>query len=264
MKNQKVAKKETTLERTMNILELIGRTSGGLSNSEISHRLNIATSTSCYILERLEEKGFLVRSAETGRYLLGLRILSLCEGALRQTGYRRIAEPALHVLAEETHLSIHIGVLERGRVMIVERAESPDFIKVDVAIGTRLPIHTTAMGKALLSGYSTKEVQAFMEAEGLTRVTSKTIADPSKFFAEIRAVKDRGFATSDEEQFVGIRSVAAPIVDSNGNVYAAVAATGFCAQPIWKDTDRLVQMVQDTARQISRNVSFPTKNSSSR
>jgi DNA-binding IclR family transcriptional regulator len=245
------SRKETTLERTLTILELIGQTSAGLTNAEISHRTGIATSSCSYILQRLEDRGYVIRDYDSGRYQLGLRILSLSEGAVRQAGFRGIAKPILHKLAEATRLSTHIGVIERGRVMIVERAESPEFIKVDVAIGTRMPIHTTSMGKVLMAELPTTEVNKLIEVDQLRKSTPKTIADRTRLLREVALARQRGFSISDEEQFLGVRSVAVPIRDSAKHVYAALAAVGFSAQPTWKDLDGLVEMLKETSRQIS-------------
>jgi len=211
MPNSDTGTGSNSLERALAILEIVSRKSGGLSNAEISRRLRIATSSCSYILRRLEREGYVNRDRETGRYEVGLKVVAIAQGALRETGLRQIAEPALHRLARETQLSAHIGVLDCGRVMLVERVESPEFIKVDVAIGTQLPTHTTAMGKVLMASLSDQQVLDILEAQGLTPSTPNSIGSRSAFLQALKAVRKQEYAVSDEEEYPGVRCVAAGI-----------------------------------------------------
>jgi len=121
-----------SLERALAILEFVAHKSGGLTNSEISAHFKIPTSSSSYILRRLEREGYLRRTADNGRYEMGLKIVALSHGALRDMGLRRIAEPILHRLSAQTRVSALIGVLERGSVMIVDKVEKPDLARIDM------------------------------------------------------------------------------------------------------------------------------------
>src|SRR5690349_8600853 len=118
-----------SLERALAILEILEQTPGGLRHAEISQRMRIPKSTCSYILERLECRGYLLRDGALGRYRIGLTPVALAHGALREIGVRSIAEPALYKLAAETGLSAGIGVLERGRVQVVDRVEGAEFVR---------------------------------------------------------------------------------------------------------------------------------------
>ena len=107
------------------------------------------------------------------------------------------------------------------------------------------------MGKVLLSALPAAEVNKLIEVDRLHKRTAKTIADRSRFLQAVAFARERGYSMSDEEQFVGVRSVAVPIHDPSGRVYAALAAVGFSVQPAWKDIDQLVDLLQRTARQMS-------------
>ena len=143
--------------------------SGGLTNAEISERFKMATSTSSYILHRLEREGYLRRDRENGRYEMGLKIVALSHGALRDMGLRRAAEPILHRLSAESRTSALIAVLERGMVMIVDKVEKPDLARIDMDIGVRYPAHSTALGKVLLAHLPQHQLLSLFDHYGLTK-----------------------------------------------------------------------------------------------
>jgi IclR family pca regulon transcriptional regulator len=218
----------TSLLRALAILELVAHKSGGFTNAEISRRLKIATSTTSYILSRLEREGYLKRDTDHGRYEIGLKVVALAHGALREMGLRRVAEPVLHRLAAETRYSGVIGVLERGLLMIVDKVEQPDLAKIDMDIGVRYPAHTTALGKVLLAHLPTEDAAAIFDRFTAASDPTKAAQFRESRMQEVATVKASGFAISDGELFPGIWAVAAPIFDSTGTVRAAVSATGGC------------------------------------
>ncbi len=238
----------TSLVRALAILELVSQKSGGVTNAEISRKLKIATSTTCYILSRLEREGYLVREPEHGRYEMGLKIVALAHGALREMGLRRIAEPILHQLAADTNYSGLIGVLERGLVMIVDKVEQPDLAKIDMDIGVRYPAHTTALGKVLFAHRPAKEIENLFDRFGSINTSPKSIRSKDAFLGELEAVRTQGYAISDGELFLGIRAIAAPIFESSGAVRAAVSATG-CSLAV--EEGRLIAHTMRAAKQIS-------------
>ncbi len=241
----------TSLLRALAILELIAHKAGGFSNGEISRRLKIATSTTSYILSRLEREGYIRRIGERGRYEIGLKVVALAHGALRETGLRRAAEPILHRLVSETHRSALIGVLERGLMMIVDKVEQADLTRLDMDIGVRYPAHTTALGKVLLSHLPQDELRALFEHSARDTKLSKPIQSRSHLMTELAAVKKRGYAVSEGELFFGVWAVAAPIFDSTGTVRAAVSATG-ARHTAMEET--LIASVTRCAREISQRL----------
>lgn len=238
-----------SLERALAILEFVAHKSGGLTNAEISAHFDVATSTTSYILSRLEREGYLRRDPATGRYEMGLKIVALSHGALRDMGLRRVAEPILHRLSSETKTSALIGVLERGRVMIVDKVEKPDLARIDIDIGVRYPAHSTALRKVLLAHLPERQLAHLFDHYGLPKVSPKTIDSRARLLEELKTVHQQGYATSDGELYLGIRAVAAPIFDAAGEVSAAVSATGVTASV---EEETVISKVKTAAREISR------------
>jgi len=265
-----------SLERALVILEMVGHAQGGLTNSAISRELGIATSSCSYILTRLERKGFLTRNAETGRYCVGLAVLALAQGVLREMGFRSLAEPTLYWLVDKTGLSASIGVLQGGRILLVDRLESPNSVaeanrvprwdrihSVSARgkirrlglrdIGQELPAHSNALGKAVLAHMPRQQVIKVVSEFGLSRSTPYTIVSLEKLFEELEQVKRQGYAVAKEEQHIGIYAIAAPIFDRSSNVLAAVSIAGAPADPAWDEMHELVQLVREAGRKISNN-----------
>lgn len=246
-----------SLERALKLLEIIGHTPGGLNNKEISSQLHIATSSSSYILSRLERDGYVIRE-ESGRYKIGLKVLALASGVLRELGFHYVAGPVLHRLTEATRLSSYMGVLDRNHVLVVEKVESPEFVKSEVDIGTELPSHSTSLGKMLIAHLPQNQLADLVEVIQLEAKTPYTILSKPEFRRHLEMVRREGFATSEEEAFSGTRSVAAPILDERGMVRAAISVAGHCSQAAWLDFPNLIAMVQVAARDLSRSLSGRT------
>lgn len=230
------------------MLELVAYKSGGLSNAEISTRMGIATSTASYILNRLEKSGFLQRQTETGRYEIGMKVVALAHAPLRDMGLRRTAEPVLRRLAGQTDASSFIGVLERGHVMIVDKVEKPDLAVIDMDIGVRYPVHSTALGKTLMAYLPENRVRLLFDRVPFVKSSPRTIDSKSRLLEDLKRVKKQGYAISDGELFMGIRAIAAPIFGANEEIRAALSATGFS---VAIDDKRMIGAVQAAAHEIS-------------
>jgi IclR family transcriptional regulator, KDG regulon repressor len=241
-----------SLERALLLLDIVAREREGLTNAEISRRMDMAPSSSSYILSRLEREAFVRRDKSSGRYHIGLRLVELAYGALRTIGHRPVVEPALHRLVEQTRLTAIIAVWVRGRAVVVDKVESPESIKLDVDLGYPYHVHSSAVGKVLLAHRSSEEISEFFQVDGLPRRTPRTITSKSRLLQELETVRARGYASSNEEEFVGGRAVAAPIVDVSGKVCAAVSAVGPAGHSIWEYPEDAIRCVKAAAREISR------------
>ncbi len=259
-----------SLERALLLLETVAHRPDGYSNSELSRKLGIPSSSCSYVLARLTRERYLSRGTG-GRYTVGPKALILAHAALRRMGFRPFAEPVLYWLVEETHLAANIGVLEGGRVLLVDRIESPEYLSGGVQlpkelrdIGIELPAHTTGLGKVLLAGLEPSQLKKTLDEQGLTKVTARTIISAAQLGRELERVRERGFASAQGEHYVGFWSVAAPIIGADGKTRAAVSLTGNPDQPVWRDTEGLAGLLIEAAGRISRNMRVRDIESTSR
>jgi len=244
----------TAVERALNILEAAAHRREGLTNAEISRRLAIPKSSASYILRTLEKRGYLRREPETGRYRLGLKILSLGGDAQANLDIADVALPFMRMLSEKIRMTVHLAVLDQAEAVYIEKVEAPGFFKVNTWVGRRMFLHSTSVGKCLLAWLPKNEVETIVKQQGLKKRTPKTITSISKLLADLEHVKHSGYALDDEENSLGARCLGAPIFDALGNVTAALGASGTLTQTDEASMPRIIDALKETARRVSRQL----------
>ena len=242
------------VERALNILEAAAQRRDGLTNAEISRKLGIPKSSASYILRTLEKRGYLRREAETGRYRLGLKILSLGGDAQANLDIADVALPFMRILGEKIRMTVHLAVLDQGEAVYIEKVEAPGFFKVNTWVGRRMFLHSTSVGKCLLAWLPKHDVENLVKQQGLKKRTPKTITSIMRLIAELEHVKQSGYAVDDEENSLGARCLGAPIFDTMGNVTAALGASGTLTQTDEDSVPRIIEALKETARRISRKM----------
>jgi DNA-binding IclR family transcriptional regulator len=250
----KIPTTATAVERALDILEASAQRREGLTNSEISRRLAIPKSSASYILRALDRRGYLRRDSATGRYRLGLRLLSLGKDAQASVDLAEVALPFMRALVERIHMTAHLAVLDHGEAVYVEKVEAAGFFKVNTWVGRRMYLHSTSVGKALLAWMPKSEAEAILRQQDLKKRTPKTITSVPRLVAELERVRDLGHSVDDEENSLGARCVGAPIFDSTGVVVAALGASGTLTQTDDANLARIVESLKDAARKISRQL----------
>lgn len=268
-----------SLERALVVLQVIGRTPGGLTNLEISRQFGIARSTCSYILSRLEKEGYCARDKETGRYRVGLKTVTLGRGALREVGFRSVSEPTLYRLATDTGLAANLSVLEANRVIILDRVEGPAFVKAAVEeselgepkkpnqrlrsdylerekrdIGSELPVYTSAVGRVLLAYLPQQQLAGFRKRWPPKKALKYS---PSDLDAELNRVREQGYCMMRFEPQNESCALAAPIFDATERVKAAVSVSCRKHLPIWNDEQALSELVKEAAWEISSRLHYP-------
>lgn len=254
---------ETTsnaVERAFSILESIAESGKGLSNSDISRRLKIPKSSASYILRVMENRGYLTRG-DGGKYQLGLKIMSLSRGQMAHLDVREVAKPILERFVEKSRMSeAHLAVLDNGRAVYVEKVEAENsFIKMDIWIGHRLPVHTTAIGKVLVAPLADEEVIKILELRGMEKKTRRSISDKKKFLHELEKVRKSGFAIDDEENSLSVRCLAAPVYNAQGETIAALGTSTTILQLDKAHLPKVIELVKEAAQKVSQQLGYFNK-----
>lgn len=245
------------VDRALSMLELIAESKTGYTNADLSRRLKIPKSSASYILRVLEDRGYL-RRVDNGKYLLGLKVMSLASDNLSHIDLREVAKPELEEFLRRSRLpEAHLAVLDNGRAVYIEKVESPDsFIKMDIWVGHRLPVHTTAIGKVLVASLPDEEILGILKLRGMESKTNRSIRSPQGFLREAGKVKRFGFAVDNEENSPGVRCIAAPIHDGGGKVIAALGTSSTILQIDTDNLPRYVELVKESAERVSRQLGF--------
>ncbi|HTU41265.1 MAG TPA: IclR family transcriptional regulator [Candidatus Aquilonibacter sp.] len=244
------------VERALTMLEIVALSSEGLSNAEISRQLKIPKSSASYILRTLETRGYLARDSESGKYRVGLKILSLSRGALGGIDVRGVALPIMRRLTHQTSLTCHLAVLDGPEAVYIEKVEPETFIRMDTWVGRRMRVHATSVGKAIVAHIPQEELEEILRKSGMEKRTPKTITTQPRLMKELEKVRGQGYAVDDEENNLGARCVAAPIFDEQGLIVASIGLSGTTQQVSPQTMPHIVEGLKDAARHISMGMGY--------
>ena len=221
-------RKRTRLSSVANSLRLIKAFSEDqyeIGISDLAKRLGLAKSTVHRLASTLLDQGMLEQNAGDGKYRLGLTLFELGTLVRRKMDFTLEARPFLRTLMEKTGETLHLAILDHDSVLYIISLESKQALRMGSKVGTRAPVHATAVGKALLAFQPEEEV-ARVIARGLPASAPNTIVDAKTLQRELAVVRTRNYAVDDEESEVGLRSIAAPIRSDAGHVIAAISIAG--------------------------------------
>jgi DNA-binding IclR family transcriptional regulator len=250
-----------SVQRAATILRSFTETEAELGVTALSERLGLHKSTVSRLLSTLQQEGFVEQDLETGKYRLGLGLVSLAGYALEHIDLRRVAQPFLAALAELTQETINVTVLDGSECVNIERVASPRLIRYVGSLGRRTPLHCTSTGKVLLAYMTTPEREAILPKK-LTRYTDKTIIDRQVLEEVLVGVRAQGYAVAREEFEEDLTAMAVPICNHLGRVAATVSISG----PTYRlEPEKLLSFVEplrETARKISMQLGCPAGNGS--
>jgi DNA-binding IclR family transcriptional regulator len=238
--------------RTLAVLGAFDDAHRRLSLTEVAGRADLAPATATRILRELVAGGALVREPD-GRYVVGRRLWDLGLLAPVQTDLREVASPFLHDLHAATRATVHLAVREGDEVLYLDRLSGRASVPVVSKVGSRLPLHTTGVGKVLLA-HAPGDVRGRVLAN-LTRVTPYSITSPRVLERQLERVRRDGFATTSEEMSLGACSVAVPVEVGD----EVVAALGVVVPDFRRTRPRLVAALTVAASGIGRSLQTPRR-----
>lgn len=242
-----------TVIKALGLLSLVAQ-QPGRSLAELSRDADLPAPTAHRLLRALVGDG-LVRADPHNRYHLGSRCLVLGSRFLETVDVRTEARPGLERLVATTGETAHLGVPDGTEVVYVDKVETSHPVRMYSRIGGRSPMHSTAIGKALLAHGEESLVDRVISA-GLECRTPNTITDPDRFRAELDRTRARGYAVDDIENEDGIRCVAAPIRVDRRVPIAAVSVSGPASRLTDPRLHEVAGTVIEVAREISRSLGF--------
>ena len=243
-----------SVERAFQMLGLFDRERPEHSISEISRSLGLHKSTAHYIAKTLCKLNVLEQNPSSLKYHLGPALVSLGYLARQQVDLRQLARPYLDELASRTRASIFLGIFENDGITIVEKAESPDELRISAPIGQRVPFCGGSFGRAFLAFMPSSKTDLLIEAHGLRRFTDTSITDPDEYMKNLAAVRELGYAIDDTEEYLsGVWAVSAPIFEDE-EVAAVLTSVTFKAQVTPERAAKSIRDTVSTAQLITRRL----------
>jgi DNA-binding IclR family transcriptional regulator len=242
-----------SIERAAAVLRLLAAAPDGLGVADLGNALGLAKPTVHGILRTLHQVGFVDQDHSGAHYHLSDAFGRLGESYLDPNELRSRAINWADSLASRSGEVVRVGRLVEGKVEVVHHVFRPDDSDQDLDVGTTLPPHATALGKAVLAF----DTSGAAKPKTLEAFTTRTITDPARLAEELATVRARGWATEFEEHTVELASIAAPIRGLGGLVVGAVGLAGrverICDSRLRHRGD-LISMVRATAVAIARDL----------
>lgn len=242
--------------RALLILDVLTRADEGLGLAELSSATGLPRSTTYRLAQTLVHHRLAEQEEDTRGYVAGLRIVELAHRVLDRIEIRRQGLPILKQLCKQTNLTVHLGILDEGDVVYIEKCEADRALRMHSAVGKRSPAHCTALGKALLAYLPEDDLCSIIDRKGLSQHTPRTIVTLEGLTEELARVRALGYALDDGEHEPMIRCVGAPVRDHKGEVVAAISITGAVDYFATQSLDGLSELVVETAVRISRRLGY--------
>jgi IclR family acetate operon transcriptional repressor len=242
------ARSRTALEKVVAVTEALANES---RLTDIARVTNLPVSTAHRILQELVAVGW-AREGRGRTYSLGARLLSLPARSSGNEELARLARPALRDLSARTGRTVHFALLEGDEAVYIDKIEGGrQAYAMKSRIGGSIPLHCTAIGKALLAAMSDEEVRAIAHRTGLPRLTERTITDPGDLIKHLATVRERGYSVDDEENETHTRCIGAAIVDHRGDPIGGVSVSSLVFDLTGPEVRQMAPQVVEAARQVS-------------
>lgn len=245
-----------SLNKALDILELIAD-NGATGVRELAQMAGLPPSTTHRIVASLVGRGYLTADDRTRRYMLSPKLLILGDKAKQQIDIVSIARPFLEQLMEETRENTNLCVRNGHHVIYVDHVRSPDHnLRIFTKLGGSAPLYASGVGKVFLSFFSSAELDAYLDDVRLEPFTPATLTTIEAMKDEMKQIREAGFAVDNQEKEMGVRCVAAPVLDHGGRIRAAISVSGPVQRIAMKRLPALSRLVVEIAGRISISLGY--------
>jgi DNA-binding IclR family transcriptional regulator len=241
------------LHKTIDILDALRRAPAGLGLAGLSERSGMPKPTVYRILATLESRGYLERGPSS-TYRISRKLFEEPRDTTFEQRLIRAARPVLEELAAESKETLNLGVLDGGEVLVIETIESPQAVRMTSKIGNRRYPHSTALGKVLLADLPEREMLRLIRSKGMPRFTAATLVREKDLIIELERVRTQGYAIDNMENEPDGRCIAAPILNAERKVVAALSISGPLPRMTMTRAKGMLKPLTAACRAISKSI----------
>jgi len=234
------------IDRCATFLDAISQYEDPVSLKILSADSGLPPSTAYRILSALMEAGY-VEKDTAGHYALGTKLVRLASKRRRSIDLREEALDIMEELRDEIGETVNLTVREGDEVIYIERVTPNRMMRVEQVIGSRAPLHVTAVGKLMLAELGNNFIHSYAVRTGLKSYTSRTITTEQKLLSVAHQSLDQGFSYDNEEAEEGVGCIGVLIYDGSKNVVAGLSISA----PIERRKEEWVKLVKDAGKTIS-------------
>lgn len=241
--------------KVIRILEVLDRAPQGLPLKDIADVTALNKSTAHRFVAHLEGAGYLFRD-ESKAYMIGPKLVRLGSGTTYQTTLCRLSRPVLNRLWKLTGETVNLAVLDGREVFYVDVLESLHTFRLVSQIGMRRPLHSTALGKAILSRMDPIALDQALRSIRFEHSTPKTIVSTAQLRKDLALCASRRFALDDEEVVTGARCIGSAVLDAKGKVAGGISVSGPIVRLSREKIPHVARAVYLAAEEISKKLGY--------
>ncbi|MDD2647724.1 MAG: IclR family transcriptional regulator [Eubacteriales bacterium] len=211
-----------TLARGLDMLELLSENPQGLELHQIARLMELPKSTAYNLARTLTACKYAYKQ-DDGKYLLGLKMFEVGSAAVNDLDITAVIRQYMRQVYNECNETMHCGMMTGREVVYIDKLESTRSVRMSSRIGVRMPLHATAMGKALLASLTDAEIESLYSGVTLEKLTDKTITSLSDLLTEMGRVREAGFAVERGENCEGVTCQAVAIIARDGKPQYALS-----------------------------------------
>jgi DNA-binding IclR family transcriptional regulator len=236
------------IDRLTALLVAIARHRDPVSLKVLAADTGLHPSTAFRILASAIENDLVAR--EGSQYRLGIRLLQLGSRVASHQDLRREARPLMEALRDRTGETVNLTVREGDEVVYLDRALPERMMRVEQRIGSRAPLHVTAVGKLMLGEAGEAACREYARRTGLPGYTRYSLTDEEQLVQHVSGCLRAGYAYDDEEAEAGVGCIGVLVHDSDGAIVAGLSISA----PIERRRDEWAEALRDTAQALSERV----------
>jgi DNA-binding IclR family transcriptional regulator len=250
---QKMPEKNSiqVIDRMASLLDAVARYPEPVSLKVLAAETGLHSSTAYRILDSMLHNGFVERDS-AGKYRLGRKLLSLGSRVSARSDVRQIALPVMARLRDELGESVNLTIREGDEVVYIEKATPNRMMHVQQLVGSRAPLHVTAVGKLMLAMAGEEECRGYAMRTNLPAYTRNTINNLPALLQQAEQLRNQGYAFDNEEAEIGVGCIGTLIYDASGNIIAGLSISA----PIERRQSSWVNNLLQAATEISEELGY--------
>lgn len=244
-----------SVDRAITVLEILARR-GEAGVTEVAAEIGVHKSTAFRLLASLETRGLVEQAEDRGKYRLGFGIVRLAGAVSARMDLTLHGHVVCERLAGALGETVNLAVAQARHAVNLDQVRGPSAVTTQNWVGQLTPLHATSSGKVLLAWMDPARTAEILGPGPLERFTPATVTTPQALQVELAEVRERGWAVTVEEYEIGLNAVAAPVRGQDGQVAAAVSASGPAYRFAPERMREVAPVLVDGADEISRRLGY--------
>jgi IclR family transcriptional regulator, KDG regulon repressor len=238
------------VDHALGILKVLSEANEELALKDISERGDVGRTSAFRILFTLATRGYVHKNPATGKYRLSTKLMEIARRSVGDQKLVHLAHPYLQRLYERFNETVNLAVYQDGEIVYVEILESSRAFRMTAEVGSRVPIHSTALGKVIAAYLPEDVIVGRLRGYEWTLFTPRTIASPTEFLRALRQIRKQGYSLDKEETELGATCLGAAIVDRRQYPLGAISVSG-PSHRIRADKEAIIRQLKRTALALS-------------